>query len=90
MDEAHRSHYVNLAINLGRALPHALKIGFTGTPIETDKSTRYVFGEVLHEYKIKDAVRDRAVKQIICESRQTELHLQNKIIGEDFDKLVLN
>ena len=37
--------------------------------------------------KIKDAVRDRAVKQIICDSRQTELHLQNKIIGEDFDKL---
>ena len=37
VDEAHRSHYVNLAINLGRALPHALKIGFTGTPIETDK-----------------------------------------------------
>ena len=64
VDECHRTQYQNLAINLSLALPNALKIGFSGTPIETeDKSTSYVFGEDLHRYKINDAVRDQKVKR---------------------------
>ena len=87
-DEAHRSQYKTMAQNLQRALPNALKIGFTGTPIEKDdKSTTYVFGEVLSAYKISDAVRDRATVEITCNSRLVQLHLLNKMIGEDFDKI---
>ena len=88
-DEAHRSHYKNMAINLQRALPNALKIGFTGTPIEKeDKSTTQVFGDVISSYKISDAVRDKATVEIICQSRLVQLHLQNKAIGKDFDEIM--
>ena len=87
-DEAHRSQYKTMAQNLQRALPNALKIGFTGTPIEKeDKSTTQVFGEVLSAYRISDAVRDRATVEITCQSRLVQLHLQNKMIGADFDKI---
>lgn len=90
-DEAHRSQYKTMAQNLQRALPNALKIGFTGTPIEKeDTSTTHVFGEVLSAYKISDAVRDRATVEITCQSRLVELHLQNKMIGVDFNKITEN
>jgi len=87
-DEAHRSQYKKMAQNLLRAMPNALKIGFTGTPIEKeDKSTTQVFGDIIASYKISDAVRDRATVQITCQSRLVQLHLLNKMIGEDFDKI---
>ena len=87
-DEAHRSQYKTMAQNLQIALPNALKIGFTGTPIEKeDKSTTHVFGDVLSAYRISDAVRDRATVEITCQSRLVQLHLQNKMIGSDFDKI---
>ena len=88
VDECHRTQYQNLAINLSLALPNALKIGFSGTPIETeDKSTSYVFGEDLHRYKINDAVRDKKVKRIICESRLVKQHLANKMLSSEYDEL---
>ena len=87
-DEAHRSQYKKMAQNLQRALPNALKIGFTGTPIEKeDKSTTQVFGDVIASYKISDAVRDRATVEITCQSRLVQLHLLNKMIGVDFNKI---
>ena len=87
-DEAHRSQYKTMAQNLQQALPNALKIGFTGTPIEKeDRSTTQVFGEVLSAYRISDAVRDRATVEIVCQSRQVHLHLQNKMIGSEFDRI---
>ena len=87
-DEAHRSQYKKMAQNLQKALPNALKIGFTGTPIEKeDKSTTQVFGDVLASYKISDAVRDRATVEITCQSRLVQLHLLNKMIGDDFDEI---
>jgi len=87
-DEAHRSQYKKMAQNLQRALPNALKIGFTGTPIEKeDKSTTQVFGDVIASYKISDAVRDGATVKITCQSRLVQMHLLNKMIGDDFNKI---
>jgi len=87
-DEAHRSQYQKMAQNLQRALPNALKIGFTGTPIEKeDKSTTQVFGDIISSYKIADAVRDGATVQISTQRRQVQLHLLNKIIGKDFEEI---
>ncbi len=87
-DEAHRSQYEKMATNLMRAIPNAMKIGFTGTPIETDNhSITQVFGDIIHSYKIADAVRDRATVEITCDSRLVELHLSNKNIGKDFDEI---
>ena len=40
-DEAHRTQYAKFAQNVTAALPHATRIGFTGTPIEqADRSTQ--------------------------------------------------
>jgi len=87
-DEAHRSQYKKMAQNLQRAIPNALKIGFTGTPIEKeDKSTTHVFGEIISAYKVSDAVRDGATVEISCQSRLVELHLLNKYIGKDFEEI---
>ena len=90
VDECHRTQYQNLAINLSRALPNALKIGFSGTPIEKENSTSYVFGENLHTYKIKDAVRDERVKEIICESRLVKLHIVNKMLDSEYEEIAKN
>ena len=44
-DEAHRSQYKDTAANMRTALPNAVFIGFTGTPIDKeDKSTPRTFG----------------------------------------------
>jgi len=87
-DEAHRSQYEKMATNFQTALPNALRIGFTGTPIELEnRSTRYVFGDIISSYKISDAVRDGATVEISCYSRQVNLHLLNKFIGKDFEEL---
>lgn len=87
-DEAHRSQYKKMAQNLQRALPNALKIGFTGTPIEKeDKSTTQVFGDIIASYKISDAVRDGSTVEITCQSRLVQLHLLNKMIGDDFNNI---
>jgi len=87
-DEAHRSQYKKMAQNLQRALPNALRLGFTGTPIEKeDRSTTDVFGDVISAYRIPDAVRDKATVEIAYEGRQVHLHLLNKFIGQDFDEI---
>ena len=45
-DEAHRTQYGELALNLRNALPNASYIGFTGTPLfSDDEITKRVFGD---------------------------------------------
>ena len=70
IDEAHRSQAGGLGANLSNALPNAIKIGFTGTPIITEnskKKTHQIFGEYIDTYTIEEAVRDGATVQIIYE-----------------------
>jgi len=87
-DEAHRSQYKRMAQNLQVALPNALRIGFTGTPIELeDRSTTDVFGPVISTYKIPEAVRDKTTVEIVSEGRLVQLHLLNKFIGKDFAEI---
>jgi len=44
-DEAHRSQYDTLALNMRNALPNAAFIGFTGTPLMAgEEKTKEVFG----------------------------------------------
>ena len=70
-DEAHRSQYEQLARNMMSALPHATRIGFTGTPIESvDRSTQAVFGDYISVYRMAQAQEDGATVPIFYESRQ--------------------
>ncbi|PYL06296.1 MAG: deoxyribonuclease HsdR, partial [Verrucomicrobia bacterium] len=50
-DEAHRTQYDTLALNMRAALPNAIFLAFTGTPlIAGEERTREVFGEYVSIY----------------------------------------
>jgi type I restriction enzyme R subunit len=66
IDEAHRSQYKYLGANLNKSLPHAVKIAFTGTPID---KTEESFGEYIDKYSIRQAVEDGVTVEIIYEGR---------------------
>jgi type I restriction enzyme, R subunit len=87
-DEAHRSEYGRMAQNLGRALPNALLVGFTATPIEIgDRSTSDTFGDPIGTYTQRESVRDGTTVEIDYEGRLDEQHILNQFIGEDYDQL---
>ena len=70
-DEAHRSQYAKFAQNITIALPNAVRIGFTGTPVEkADRSTLLVFGDYVSVYRMRQAQEDHATVPIYYESRQ--------------------
>jgi len=90
-DEAHRSQYKKMAINLKVALPNALKVGFTATPIELeDRSTTDVFGPVITRYTQSESVKDGTTVEIGYEGRLLPQHLLNKFIGEDYQQITEN
>ena len=75
-DEAHRTQYGMLALNLRDALPNASYIGFTGTPLFTDDEiTRKVFGDYVSTYDFQRAVQDNATVPLYYDRRGEELGL---------------
>jgi type I site-specific restriction-modification system R (restriction) subunit len=61
---------------LADALPHALRLGFTGTPISfAGADTVEVFGDYIHTYDIRQSELDGTTKPIFYEPRQVKLHL---------------
>jgi type I restriction enzyme R subunit len=85
-DEAHRSQYRGLALNMRTAIPNAISIGFTGTPIDkNDKSTPRVFGSYIHKYLPKQSVADGATAQIKYQARKPEVHIMGSELDVAFD-----
>lgn len=65
------------------ALPNAIYIGFTGTPVETkDKSTSSIFGDVIDTYDMTQAILDGSTVPISYESRMARVGLNKKILDE--------
>src|SRR5699024_4847767 len=63
VDEAHRSTFGQMFSDIKRRFPHAVFIGFTGTPIQEankrkDSMTLDLFGTELHSYAITHGMRD--------------------------------
>ena len=63
IDEAHRSTFGDMLLNIKTTLPDALLFGFTGTPIHGENqklhaTTATIFGDELHRYSIADGIRD--------------------------------
>lgn len=87
-DEAHRSQYRELAMNLRKAIPNASFMGFTATPIELeDRSTTLVFGSHISVYSMEKARRHGVVVPIYYEARLSKLHLTNEFIDEEFEDI---
>ena len=68
---------------LHNALPNAIYIGFTGTPVETkDKSTSSIFGKVIDTYDMTQAILDGSTVPIMYESRMARVGLNQKVLEE--------
>lgn len=88
-DEAHRSQYDTLALNMRSALPNASFIAFTGTPlIVGEEKTRQVFGEYISVYDFRQSVADGATVPLYYENRIPELQLVNENLNEDMERLL--
>ena len=82
-DEAHRTQYGRLALNLRNALPKASYIGFTGTPLFTgDELTRQVFGDYVSTYDFQRAVEDGATVPLYYAARGEELGVEIDDLNE--------
>ncbi|MEO0474358.1 MAG: type I restriction endonuclease subunit R [Planctomycetota bacterium] len=82
-DEAHRSQYGDLALNMRNALPNAGYIGFTGTPLfKEDEITRRVFGDYVSTYDFQRAVEDGATVPLYYDARGERLGLATDDLNE--------
>jgi len=88
-DEAHRSQYDILAMNMRHALPKAAFIGYTATPLMVgEEKTREVFGDYVSIYNFKQSTDDQATVPLYYENRIPEVQLTNEQLNEDMDRLL--
>ena len=88
-DEAHRSQYDTLALNMRAALPNAAFMAFTGTPlIVGEEKTRQVFGDYISVYNFQQSVADGATVPLYYENRIPELQLTNDDLNDDMERLL--
>ena len=88
-DEAHRSQYDTLALNMRLALPKATFLAFTGTPlIAGEERTRDVFGDYVSIYDFQQSVEDGATVPLFYENRTPELELVNPDLDDDLHELI--
>ena len=82
-DEAHRSQYGLLSLNMRNALPKASYIGFTGTPLfSDDEVTRRVFGDYISTYDFQRAVEDNATVPLYYDARGEKLGIVTTDVNE--------
>lgn len=104
VDEAHRTQYGfeakmdqktgevrhGLAHHLRTALPNAVYVAFTGTPVElVGANTRSVFGDYIDVYDIAQAVEDGATVPIYYEGRVARVEVDEEVrdsLDEEFDE----
>lgn len=94
VDEAHRTQEGNLGEKMRNALPNAFFFGLTGTPInKLDKNTFRTFGAAedksgyMSRYSFADSIRDGATLPLHFEPVPVELHVNQEIVDEEFDRL---
>ncbi|WP_198660409.1 type I restriction endonuclease subunit R [Acidithiobacillus ferrivorans] len=90
-DEAHRSQYDTLALNMRAALPKAMFLAFTGTPlIASEERTKEVFGDYVSIYDFQQSIEDGATVPLFYENRTPELQLINPDLNEEIYELIEN
>jgi type I restriction enzyme R subunit len=88
-DEAHRTQYDVLALNMRNALPNAGFLGFTGTPlIAGEAKTKEVFGDYVSIYNYATSTADGATVPLYFENRSPTLQLVNPNFSEDLTDIV--
>ena len=91
VDEAHRSQGGDMGSNLFAAFPGAVKIGFTGTPLLTERhrqTTYERFGSPIDTYKMNESVADGATVDILYIGRTSRDQILDKEkFREEFEDL---
>lgn len=88
-DEAHRSQYDTLSLNMRGALPNATFVAFTGTPlIVGEEKTREVFGDYVSVYDFQQSIEDGATVPLYYENRTPELSLTNPKLNDDIYEII--
>lgn len=88
-DEAHRSQYDTLALNMRAALPKAMFLAFTGTPlIAGEERTKEVFGDYVSIYDFQQSVEDGATVPLFYENRTPALQLVNPELNDAIYRLI--
>ena len=88
-DEAHRSQYDTLALNMRAAMPKATFLAFTGTPlIASEERTKEVFGDYVSIYDFQQSVEDGATVPLFYENRTPELELVNPDLNDELYRLI--
>ncbi|MEY3201275.1 MAG: Type restriction-modification system restriction subunit [Pseudomonadota bacterium] len=84
-DEAHRTQYGRLALNMRKGLPRAKFLGFTGTPLIDNgekQLTREVFGDYVSIYDFQRAVADGATLPLFYENAGEKLKIVDPTVSE--------
>lgn len=105
VDEAHRTQYGfearlnretgevrhGLAYQLRQALPNAVYVAFTGTPVDlVGANTRAVFGDYIDVYDITQAVEDGATVPLYYEARVAKIDMDSDVasgLDDEFDEV---
>ncbi|QUM87429.1 type I restriction endonuclease subunit R [Moritella sp. 36] len=97
-DEAHRSQYDSLAMNMRSSMPNASYMAFTGTPLlseqQSDDSskesgkTQEIFGDYISVYNFADAVDDGATLPLYYENRVPEVSLSRDDVGDEIAGII--
>ncbi len=89
-DEAHRTQYDSMALNMRKALPKASFIGFTGTPLMADGEAETVktFGKYVSVYNFGQSVADGATVPLYYENRVPRLKNVNENLEEQLGQLM--
>ena len=84
-DEAHRTQYDTLALNMRNAVPNACFIGFTGTPLmmKGEEKTKATFGKYVSVYNFRASISDKATVPLYYENRVPEMQITNPTLNED-------
>ncbi len=89
VDEAHRTQYDTLALNMRLTLPNASFIAFTGTPlISAEEKTKEVFGDYVSKYDFKQSIEDKATVPLFYENRIPELQITNKNFNDEMAQII--
>ena len=91
IDEAHRTQGGDMGDNLFSAFPKAVRIGFTGTPLLTERheiKTHERFGGFIDFYKFDKAVADRATVEIKYIGKVSKDKLDDKeVFDSEFEDM---
>lgn len=91
-DEAHRTQYDRMALNMRKALPKASFIGFTGTPLMAngEAETVQTFGKYVSVYNFGQSVTDGVTVPLYYENRVPRLENVNENLEEQLGQLMNN